>query len=60
MGWDHLPWYTLTDDFDKDFGPNAFSREGDRGDGGRVRSVFRTLPTVAPECPVGGRVGGTR
>jgi predicted dithiol-disulfide oxidoreductase (DUF899 family) len=39
MGWRH-PWYTLTDDFDKDFGvedyhgTNAFIRDGDR--------VFRT------------------
>src|ERR687889_1425395 len=39
MGWD-MPWYTLTDDFDADFGvdewhgTNAFVREGDR--------IFRT------------------
>ena len=39
MGWE-MPWYTLTDDFDKDFGvdewhgTNAFIREGD--------NVFRT------------------
>lgn len=39
MGWDH-PWYTITDDFDADFGcdlwhgTNAFIRDGDR--------VFRT------------------
>ena len=39
MGWD-IPWYTITDDFDADFGvdewhgTNAFIREGDR--------VFRT------------------
>jgi hypothetical protein len=39
-GWDHIPWYTITDDFDKDFdvdewhGTNAFIREGDR--------IFRT------------------
>jgi predicted dithiol-disulfide oxidoreductase (DUF899 family) len=37
-GWNHIPWYTITDDFDKDFdewhGTNAFIREGDR--------VFRT------------------
>ncbi len=39
MGWE-MPWYTLTDDFDKDFGvdeyhgTNAFIRDGDR--------VFRT------------------
>ncbi len=35
MGWD-IPWYTITDDFDADFGvgewhgTNAFVREGDR------------------------------
>ena len=35
MGWEHIPWYTLTDDFDKDFGvdewhgTNAFLRDGD-------------------------------
>jgi predicted dithiol-disulfide oxidoreductase (DUF899 family) len=40
MGWDHIPWYTLTDDFDADFGvdewhgTNAFIRDGDL--------VFRT------------------
>src|SRR5207247_1281327 len=39
-GWEHIPWYTITDDFDKDFGvdewhgTNAFIRQGDR--------VFRT------------------
>jgi predicted dithiol-disulfide oxidoreductase (DUF899 family) len=39
MGWD-VPWYTITDDFDKDFGvdewhgTNAFLRDGD--------DVFRT------------------
>ena len=39
MGWD-VPWYTITDDFDVDFGvrewhgTNAFIREGDR--------IFRT------------------
>jgi predicted dithiol-disulfide oxidoreductase (DUF899 family) len=39
MGWT-MPWYTMTDDFDKDFGvdewhgTNAFIRDGDR--------VFRT------------------
>ena len=39
-GWDVIPWYTLTDDFDADFGvddwhgTNAFIRDGDR--------VFRT------------------
>jgi predicted dithiol-disulfide oxidoreductase (DUF899 family) len=40
MSWELIPWYTLTDDFDKDFGvdewhgTNAFIRDGDR--------VFRT------------------
>jgi predicted dithiol-disulfide oxidoreductase (DUF899 family) len=35
MGWGHIPWYTITDDFDKDFGcdewhaTNAFIRDGD-------------------------------
>jgi predicted dithiol-disulfide oxidoreductase (DUF899 family) len=39
-GWEHIPWYTITDDFDKDFdvdewhGTNAFIHEGGR--------VFRT------------------
>src|SRR3954451_24737102 len=40
MGWQHIPWFTLTGDFDADFGvdewhgTNAFVRDGDR--------VFRT------------------
>jgi predicted dithiol-disulfide oxidoreductase (DUF899 family) len=40
MGWQHIPWYTITDDFDKDFGVdewhghNVFFRDGDR--------IFRT------------------
>ena len=40
MGWEHIPWYTITDDFDADFdvdqwhGHNAFYREDHR--------VFRT------------------
>ena len=40
MGWELIPWFTITDDFDKDFGvdewhgTNAFIRDGDR--------VFRT------------------
>ena len=34
-GWEHIPWCTITDDFDKDFvrdwhGTNAFVREGIR------------------------------
>jgi predicted dithiol-disulfide oxidoreductase (DUF899 family) len=39
-GWERIPWYEITDDFDKDFGVdewhghNAFVREGDR--------IFRT------------------
>ncbi len=40
MGWEHIPWFTITDDFDADFGvdewhgTNAFIRDGDR--------IFRT------------------
>jgi predicted dithiol-disulfide oxidoreductase (DUF899 family) len=40
MGWEHIPWYTITDSFDTDFGVNewhghnAFIRDGDR--------IFRT------------------
>ena len=40
MGWEEIPWYTITDDFDLDFGvdewhgTNAFFRDGDR--------IFRT------------------
>ena len=40
MGWEHIPWFTITDDFDKDFGvdewhgTNAFIREDD--------GIFRT------------------
>jgi predicted dithiol-disulfide oxidoreductase (DUF899 family) len=40
MGWERIPWYTITDSFDADFdvgewhGHNAFIRDGDR--------VFRT------------------
>lgn len=43
MGWQHIPWYTITDDFDKDFGVDqwhgtyAFIRDDDR--------VFRTYFT---------------
>ncbi len=41
-GWEHIPWFTLTDDFDKDFdvdqwhGTNAFIRH----DGGIFRTYF--------------------
>jgi len=40
MGWKHIPWYTITDDFDKDFGVdqwhahNVFIRDGEK--------IFRT------------------
>ena len=40
MNWEHIPWYTITDEFDKDFdvdewhGHNAFIRDGDK--------IFRT------------------
>ena len=40
MGWEHIPWFTVTGDFDKDFdvdewhGTNAFIRDGEK--------IFRT------------------
>jgi predicted dithiol-disulfide oxidoreductase (DUF899 family) len=40
MGWEHIPWFTITDSFDKDFGVdewhghNVFIRDGER--------IFRT------------------
>jgi predicted dithiol-disulfide oxidoreductase (DUF899 family) len=40
MGWGHIPWFTITDEFDKDFGvdewhgTNAFIRDGEE--------IFRT------------------
>ena len=43
MGWEQIPWYTITDSFDKDFGVdewhghNVFFREGDK--------IFRTYFT---------------
>jgi predicted dithiol-disulfide oxidoreductase (DUF899 family) len=43
MGWEHIPWFTITDDFDADFGVaewhghNAFVRDGER--------IFRTAFT---------------
>ena len=46
MGWHLIPWYTLTDDFDADFGvdqmhgTNAFIRDGDR--------IFRTYFVIRP------------
>jgi predicted dithiol-disulfide oxidoreductase (DUF899 family) len=46
MGWELIPWYTLTDDFDADFGvdewhgTNAFIRDTHAGTGGD--KVFRT------------------
>jgi predicted dithiol-disulfide oxidoreductase (DUF899 family) len=44
-GWEQIPWWTLTDDFDKDFdvdqwhGHNVFIRDGER--------IFRTYMTDA-------------
>jgi len=44
MGWQQIPWYTITDDFDKDFGVDewhgttAFIRSSDPAD----ERVFRT------------------
>ena len=28
MGWEPIPWYTLTDDFDADFGVDEYLKEG--------------------------------
>jgi predicted dithiol-disulfide oxidoreductase (DUF899 family) len=47
MGWEQIPWYTLTDDFDSDFGvgewhgTNAFYRDTQSGTGDEDR-VYRT------------------
>ena len=52
MGWEHIPWYTMTDGFDADFGvdewhgTNAFIREGER--------IFRTYFINAPRRRMGG------
>ena len=27
MGWEHIPWYTITDDFDLDFGVDEYLKE---------------------------------
>jgi predicted dithiol-disulfide oxidoreductase (DUF899 family) len=46
MGWEHIPWYTITDDFDADHGvdewhgTNAFIRDTREGTGGD--QVYRT------------------
>jgi predicted dithiol-disulfide oxidoreductase (DUF899 family) len=46
MGWELIPWYTITDDFDKDFGvdewhgTNAFVRDTHAGTG--RGEIFRT------------------
>jgi len=46
MGWELIPWYTITDDFDADFGvdewhgTNAFLRDTHAGTGGD--QIFRT------------------
>ena len=57
MGWE-IPWYTITDDFDKDFGvdewhgTNAFIRDGER--------VFRTYFINNRGDEVMGALGATR
>ena len=46
MGWEFIPWYTITDGFDKDFGvdewhgTNAFIRDGDQ----RVPDLLHQQP----------------
>ena len=57
MGWEDIPWYTMTDDFDADFdvdewhGTNAFIRDGDR--------VFRTYFINSRGDEVMGGTGAT-
>ena len=58
MGWEVIPWYTLTDDFDADFdvvewhGTNVVFRDDDRRSGGGHRKGLRrdgcALPRRAP------------
>ena len=46
MGWEQIPWYTLTDDFDADFGvdewhgTNAFFRDGEAGSSAPTSSTI--------------------
>ena len=46
MGWGHIPWFTLTDGFDSDFGvgewhgTNAFFRDPAREEGRIFRTYF--------------------
>jgi predicted dithiol-disulfide oxidoreductase (DUF899 family) len=57
MGWETIPWYTLTDDFDADFGvdewhgTNAFLRDDDR--------IFRTYFVIAAATRPWGAPGAT-
>jgi hypothetical protein len=56
MGWE-IPWYTITDDFDADFGvdkwhgTNAFFRDGDR--------IFRTYSSATAETRRWAALGAT-
>jgi len=63
-GWEHIPWYTITDDFDKDFdvdewhGTNAFIRDGEKV----FRPKARINPDVRPifDAPLTTVVDGTQ
>ena len=73
MGWELIPWCTITDDFDKDFGvdewhgTNAFIRDGERiyrtyfvnlrGDEARHLELPRSHG-ARPPGGVGGLAGG--
>ena len=54
MGWELIPWYTITDDFDADFGvdewhgTNAFIRDGDRCSGRTSSTPEATRHSGAP------------
>ena len=53
-GWEHIPWYTITDDFDKDFdvdewhGTNAFIREATGSSAPTSSTAAATRPWAAP------------
>ena len=53
-GWELIPWYTITDDFDADFGVdqwhghNAFVRDGDRSSAPTSSTHRATRPWAAP------------
>lgn len=61
MGWEHIPWSTLTDDVDADLGvdewhgTNAFIRDGER-----VVRTYRVDEAMGSIRATSGRTGTTR